>query len=246
VTLEAPENAALLVAGVASDFDCAFNSFVVVGALIGEEFEDALQTADRWPYDQRTVTAAQARYSQNSCTALGLYTPLQAARVSASNVRHLLEGWTDAQVPNRQLLIARVSAYEAWNQLFLAEAFCETVFSTIRGETIDWGTRSRARRRSIRRSRDSAAQSRPRRASAELLPTVFATSHWSGERARITTKARWRAHAPMPCSSRRIRLERDRVEQQHASPESRVPGEQHGRRSVVERWRSLPAGLVHQ
>ena len=141
VTLEAPENAALLVAGVASDFDCAFNSFVVVGALVGEEFEDALQTADRWPYDQRTITAAQARYSQNSCTALGLYTPLQAARVSASNVRHLLEGWTDAQVPNRQLLIARVSAYEAWNQLFLAEAFCETVFSTIRGETIDWGTR---------------------------------------------------------------------------------------------------------
>jgi len=57
VTLEAPENAALLVAGSASDFDCAFNSYVVVGALIGEEFEDALQTASRWPYDQRTVTA---------------------------------------------------------------------------------------------------------------------------------------------------------------------------------------------
>jgi hypothetical protein len=141
VSLEAPENAALLVTGVAADFDCAYNSFVVVGALIGEEFEDALQTADRWPYDQRTVTAAQSRYSQNSCTGLGLYTPLQAARVSASNIRHLLEGWTDAQVPNRQLHIARVSAYEAWNQLFLAEAFCETVFSTIRGETIDWGTR---------------------------------------------------------------------------------------------------------
>src|SRR3954469_12851546 len=83
-TLEAPENASLLVAGVASNFDCAFNSFVVVGALIGEEFEDALQTADRWPYDQRLITASQARYSQNGCTALGLYTPLQAARVSAS------------------------------------------------------------------------------------------------------------------------------------------------------------------
>src|SRR5690349_17472035 len=55
---EGPENASLLVAGAAADFDCAFNSFVVVGALIGEEFEDALQTADRWPYDQRAVTAA--------------------------------------------------------------------------------------------------------------------------------------------------------------------------------------------
>lgn len=138
---QGPENATLLVAGAAADFDCAFNSFVVVGALIGEEFEDGLQTADRWPYDQRNVTAAQARYSQNSCTALGLYTPLQAARVSASNVRRLLEGWTDGQVPNRQLHLARVSAYEAWNQLLIAEAFCETVFSTIRGETIEWGTK---------------------------------------------------------------------------------------------------------
>src|SRR5215510_12941959 len=141
VTLEAPENAALLVAGVGSDFDCAFNSFVVVGALIGEEFEDGLQTADRWPYDQRTVNSSSARYASQSCTGLGLYTPLQAARVSAANVRSLLEGWTDVQVPNRQLLIARVSAYEAWNQLLIAEAFCETVFSSIKGEDIKWGTR---------------------------------------------------------------------------------------------------------
>src|SRR5947199_2864955 len=112
VTLEEPENAALLVAGSASDFDCAFNSYVVVGALIGEEFEDALQTASRWPYDQRSVTANQAMYAQNSCTGLGVYTPLQAARVSNSNVRRLLEGWTDLEVAGRQLLIARTSAYE--------------------------------------------------------------------------------------------------------------------------------------
>ena len=141
VTLEVPENAALLVAGSASDFDCAFNSYVVVGALIGEEFEDALQTASRWPYDQRTVTANQSMYAQSSCTGLGVYTPLQAARVSNSNVRRLLEGWTDAQVAGRQLLIARTSAYEAWSQLLIAEAFCETVFSTIKGETIEWGTK---------------------------------------------------------------------------------------------------------
>jgi hypothetical protein len=141
VTLEAPENAPLLVSGVGSDFDCAFNSFVVVGALIGEEFEDALQTADRWPYDQRTVAANSARYAQSGCTALGVYTPLQVSRASAGNVRRLLEGWTDLQVPGRQLLIARASAYEAWSQLLIAEAFCETVFSTVSGETITWGTK---------------------------------------------------------------------------------------------------------
>lgn len=141
VPLEIPTNAPLLVAGAAADFDCAFNSYVVVGALIGEEFEDALQTADRWPYDQRTVTANLARYSQNSCTALGVYTPLQTARVSASNIRRLLEAWTDAEVQGRQLLIAQAAVYEGWSQLLIGEAFCETVFSSIHGEDIEWGTK---------------------------------------------------------------------------------------------------------
>lgn len=141
VPLEIPANAALLVAGAAADFDCAFNSYVVVGGLIGEELEDALQTADRWPYDQRTVTANLARYSTNSCTALGVYTPLQTARVSASNVRRLLEGWSDAEVSGRQLLIATAAVYEGWSQLLLGEAFCETVFSSIHGEEIEWGSK---------------------------------------------------------------------------------------------------------
>jgi hypothetical protein len=143
VDLETPTNAALLVTGAAADFDCAFNSYVVVGALIGEELEDATQTASRWPYDQRIVTAAAATYSQGSCTGLGVYTPLQSARVSANNVRRLLEGWTDAQVApaNRQLLIARAAAYEAWGQLLIAESFCETVFSSVSGETVNYGTK---------------------------------------------------------------------------------------------------------
>ena len=138
--LEQPVNASLLVTGAAGDFDCAFNSFVVVGALLGEEFEDALQTADRWPYDQRTVTANQSRYSQNTCTGLGIYQPLQAARSSADNIKRLLKGWTDVQVPNRQLLIARSAAYEGWAQLFIGETFCQTVFSTTHGETVEYGT----------------------------------------------------------------------------------------------------------
>lgn len=141
VELEQPVNAGLLAAGAASDFDCAFNSYVVVGGLIGEELEDALQTAARWPYDQRNITASQTFYSTNSCTGLGIYSPLQSARVSANNVGRLLAGWTDAEVPGRALLIARMQAYEAWSQLLLAESFCETVFSTVTGEKVNYGGR---------------------------------------------------------------------------------------------------------
>lgn len=141
VDLETPANAALLVNGAAADFDCAFNSFAAVTALISGEFVDALQTADRWPYHQRTVNASQSRYATNSCTGLGLYQPLQASRVSASNIRRLMGGWTDVQVPNRQLLIARTAAYEGWSQLLLAEVFQETVFSSIDGESVNWGAK---------------------------------------------------------------------------------------------------------
>jgi hypothetical protein len=90
------------------------------------------------------VTADQTFYSVNSCTGLGIYSPLQSARVSANNVGRLLSGWTDQEVPagfNRSLEIARMAAYEAWSQLFLGEAFCETVFSSVTGEIVNYGGR---------------------------------------------------------------------------------------------------------
>lgn len=140
-----PTNATLLVNGAAADFDCGFNSYAAVTALISGELVDALQTADRWPYNQRTVAPNQSRYSTFGCTALGLYQPLQAMRASAQNARRLLEGWTDAEVAavpgvNRQLLIARAAAFEGWSQMLLGEVFAATVFSAVRGDSIIWGS----------------------------------------------------------------------------------------------------------
>lgn len=137
--LENPANAALLVNGAVTDFECAFGGYVVVGALVGEEFDDVTQTADRWPYDRRDVQSRDRRYATSQCDAIGVYTPLQAARVSANNVRRLLEVWTDAEVPNRQLQIATAAAYEAWSILLLGEAFCTTVLSTVEGQTFNYG-----------------------------------------------------------------------------------------------------------
>jgi hypothetical protein len=140
-----PANATLLVNGAAADFDCGFNSYVAVTALISGEFVDALQTADRWPYNQRSVAPNQTRYATNGCTALGLYQPLQAMRASAQNARRLLGGWTDAEVAavpgaNRQLLLARSAAFEGWSQMLLGEVFSTMVFSAFNGEEVTWGS----------------------------------------------------------------------------------------------------------
>lgn len=140
-SLEDPSSAALLVNGAVADFECAFGAYVVAGGLIGEELADATQTADRYPYDQRTITSKDSRYQTSSCVALGVYSPLQTARVSADNIRRLLEGWTDAEVPNRQKLLATAAAYEGYSQLLLGEGFCSTVFSTFNADkTINYGS----------------------------------------------------------------------------------------------------------
>jgi starch-binding outer membrane protein, SusD/RagB family len=85
------------------------------------------------------VQSRDRRYAVNSCENIGLYTPLQAARVSANNVRRLLEGWTDAEVANRQTLIATAAAHEAWSILLLGEAFCSTVLSVVEGQSFNYG-----------------------------------------------------------------------------------------------------------
>ena len=89
-SLESPNNAKLLVTGAISDFECAFGAYIVAGGLIGDELMDATQTADRYPYEQRTITSASTRYATGSCTAVGTYSPLQTARVSADTIRRLL------------------------------------------------------------------------------------------------------------------------------------------------------------
>src|SRR5688500_11162278 len=62
-SLETPGNATLLVNSAVGDFECAYGAYVVVGGLIGEELADGIQTADRYPYDRRTVAPLDLRYS---------------------------------------------------------------------------------------------------------------------------------------------------------------------------------------
>lgn len=139
--LESPANATVIVNGAVADFECAYGAYIVAGGLIGNELADATQTADRYPYDRRTLTSKEPRYATYGCEALGVYTPMQTARVSADNARKLLSGWTDQQVPNRQMLIATAAAYEAYSMIAFGEGFCSTVFSTFNADkTTNFGS----------------------------------------------------------------------------------------------------------
>lgn len=136
--IESPQNAQILSDGAIADFECAFNSYTVLGGVIGEEFVYAQQTASRTPYDRRNTTKDDSDFAVNSCTNnLGVYTPLQTARQSNENLLALLNVWTDAEVsagagsPNRTNLIAIASAYAGYSYVLLGEGFCTMAISRV-------------------------------------------------------------------------------------------------------------------
>lgn len=90
--VETPGNAQLLVDGAIADFECAFASYVVQSATVGEEFIYAQQTADRVPSDRRNTLPTDPRYATNSCLGLGIYGPLQTARTTAETILGYLKG----------------------------------------------------------------------------------------------------------------------------------------------------------
>ena len=124
-----PANAQIFVNGAIADFDCAFGAYVVLGGLIGDELEESRSIIERKPFDQRTHTSRDRRYAVATCDQLGVYTPLQIARVSAERAILLLEAWSDAEVAKRRTLVARMHAYAGYATLLLGEGFCTTVLS---------------------------------------------------------------------------------------------------------------------
>jgi starch-binding outer membrane protein, SusD/RagB family len=128
--LETPANAGLLVSSAIGNFECALKSYVVDAAMASGEFMDATPTAANWPFDRRdTDPTADTRYATNGCDVYGIYTPIQVALGTADRTLELLQGWTDAQVVNRQDLIAKAAAYAGYSRILLGEGFCSAAIN---------------------------------------------------------------------------------------------------------------------
>lgn len=124
-----PANAALISASALSDYECALGAYMVVSGLGAGELVDATQTSARWNYDRRNVVANDATYSTSNCENIGVYTPINTARYTNDQAVRVIEGWTDAQVPNRQRLIGLNSALAGMSLVLLGEGFCNGVIN---------------------------------------------------------------------------------------------------------------------
>ena len=126
-SLDNPAYAQLLVNGAIGDFECAFAQYIIAGGLVGDELIDAQLGQAGWDYDRRTIFSGSVPYSTGSCNntqSPGLYTPLSVARFQGDNALRKLQGWTDAQVANRQNLIATAATYAGYSLELLGESMC--------------------------------------------------------------------------------------------------------------------------
>jgi hypothetical protein len=129
---DSPSSAALMVASAIGDFECAFGAAVMVEGIISDEIADAQLGAAQWPYDRRDAnTQTSGIYGTSGCNSNqgpGIYTPLSTARFSADNALTKLTGWTDAQVVNRQTLIAQSNLYAGFSYAMLGMSMCQAAF----------------------------------------------------------------------------------------------------------------------
>jgi hypothetical protein len=127
-----PANATLMANSAIGDFECAHGAFVLVEGLISDELADATLTAAAWPLDRRDAnTQTNGTYGTGSCTSTstpGLYTPMSTARWEADQALTKLSAWTDAQVANRQNLIAQMNVYAGFSYAELGMGMCQAAF----------------------------------------------------------------------------------------------------------------------
>lgn len=127
--LGTPANAALLVNSAGADFECALAHYIVATGLVGNELEIGTTLIVMKEYDKRDFNPSASSYTSQICSGavegnVGLYKPLSTARYQADNTVRLLEGWTDAEVANRQRLLATAANYAGYSLILLGESMC--------------------------------------------------------------------------------------------------------------------------
>jgi starch-binding outer membrane protein, SusD/RagB family len=124
-TLEDPAVAQTLVNSAIGEFECAFAQFVAATGELTDELRHSSAWLAMTVWDHRQIDQDRDVALCNLAIGHSVYTPLQKARFSAEDAKRRLEGWTDAQVPERMLKIATVAAYAGYARTLLGEAFCE-------------------------------------------------------------------------------------------------------------------------
>lgn len=127
-----PTLAAVLVRSVIGDLECAYNNYVAGTSIHSDEYETSNSNVPGANWGERAITGDTDDYAVAPCEGtflnFGLHVPMHTARFQAEDIYARLNGWTDAQVPNRRTLLATVRAYGAYPYVFFGETYCSISF----------------------------------------------------------------------------------------------------------------------
>jgi hypothetical protein len=128
-SLSDPALVPAVVAAAMQTLQCGAMAFAVTGGMLSGEYLSANGFVNNHIWEWRGVV--EIKGADGGCnvgratTSLGFYTPLQQARFQLDDAFARLDKFTDAEVPNRALLMATVRAYSGYAHLLLAEGMCE-------------------------------------------------------------------------------------------------------------------------
>ena len=123
---ESPELAAALVNGVESNFVCGYGLYISMVANLSE-LDSGTLIGEPLTINRRKPTEFDV-WQKDDCNDLGgtdgSYVPLAKARSTADDLVRLLDGWTDAEVPERESRIARALLLSGFSLSGLGTGFC--------------------------------------------------------------------------------------------------------------------------
>jgi starch-binding outer membrane protein, SusD/RagB family len=119
-----PQSAAMLIDAAIADFECSFSMYTVQIAGM----EDARhQTSGYWGafafYNSQRPGGGAC--TTQTPTGISWFDGFQASRFMSETAYERISGWTDAQVPNRQRLLATAAVYAGLYYTLHGEVFCE-------------------------------------------------------------------------------------------------------------------------
>jgi starch-binding outer membrane protein, SusD/RagB family len=131
VPIEALDNPALmqtLESASIQQFQCAFVNYVGTAGVLSGEYWVSSNFVNSHPWEWRGVV--QIKSEPGGCpgrnaTSLGFYTPMQQAQFQLDDLFDRASKFTDAEVPNRQRMLAEARAYSGYAHLLLGETMCE-------------------------------------------------------------------------------------------------------------------------
>ena len=125
-------NAALIpnmAAGAMQTLQCGAVAFAATGGMLSGEYLSANQFVNNHIWEWRGIV--EIKGAPGSCnvarntTSMGFYTPLQQARFQLDTTFDRAEAVTDAELPNRALILTQMRAYGGYAYLLLAEGMCQ-------------------------------------------------------------------------------------------------------------------------